>query len=380
MRHVLKVASIIGLGLWVGGCKPSADQASAPGPAPMEVGTMNVVAQPQALQVELPGRSHAFLEAEVRPQVSGIITKRSFTEGGLVAQGESLYQIDPATYQAALVSAEAQKARAVAALASAKARAKRYAELVKTKAISQQDFDEAQAAYQESLASVTVADAAINTAKINLQYTQVLAPISGRIGKSSVTAGALVTANQGQALATIQQLDPINVDIVQSSAQLLSLKARLRQGKLQADDNASVELILEDGSHYGHPGKLRFSEVSVDESTGTVIIRAEFPNPEGILLPGMYVRALVNVGTDPAAILVPQKAITRNAKGQAVAMLVNEQGQVESRVVKTAEVIDHQWRVTEGMTAGETLIVEGLQKIRPGAQVTTKTLSANQAD
>ncbi|MFV0596027.1 efflux RND transporter periplasmic adaptor subunit [Shewanella sp.] len=381
MRQTIKLASVISVALWMAACSPQeekADHAGA-GPQSMEVGVINVAAKPQVIQVELPGRSKAFLEAEVRPQVNGIITKRSFVEGGNVKQGESLYQIDSAPYKAALVSANADLARANASLASAKAKAARYQQLVKTNAISKQDFDEAEAAYKEALASVTVAEAAINTAKINLQYTEVLAPISGRIGKSSVTAGALVTANQSQTLATIQQLDPINVDIAQSSAQLLRLKAKLKQGKLQAVDNADVQLVLEDGTVYGHNGKLRFAEVSVDENTGSVILRAEFPNPDGILLPGMYVRAVLNIGTDPQAIMVPQKAISRNAKGQAVAMVVNDQGVVEAKIVTTAEVIDNQWRITAGLEAGDKLIVEGLQKIRPGAPVTPKVISETQA-
>ncbi|WP_088212809.1 efflux RND transporter periplasmic adaptor subunit [Shewanella sp. Shew256] len=381
MRQTIKLASVISVALWMAACSPQEDKAAQAGAGPqsMEVGVINVAAQPQVIQVELPGRSKAFLEAEVRPQVSGIVTKRSFVEGGHVKQGESLYQIDSAPYKAALVSANADLARANASLASAKAKAARYQQLVKTNAISKQDFDEAEAAYKEALASVTVAEAAINTAKINLEYTEVLAPISGRIGKSSVTAGALVTANQSQTLATIQQLDPINVDIAQSSAQLLRLKAKLQQGKLQAADNADVQLVLEDGTVYGHSGKLQFAEVSVDENTGSVILRAEFPNPDGLLLPGMYVRAVLNTGTDPQAILVPQKAISRNAKGQAVAMVVNDQGVVEAKIVTTAEVIDNQWRITAGLEAGDKLIVEGLQKIRPGAPVTPKVISETQA-
>lgn len=381
MRQTIKLASVISVALWMAACSPQEDKAAQAGAGPqsMEVGVINVAAKPQVIQVELPGRSKAFLEAEVRPQVSGIVTKRSFVEGGHVKQGESLYQIDSAPYKAALVSANADLARANASLASAKAKAARYQQLVKTNAISKQDFDEAEAAYKEALASVTVAEAAINTAKINLEYTEVLAPISGRIGKSSVTAGALLTANQSQTLATIQQLDPINVDIAQSSAQLLRLKAKLQQGKLQAADNADVQLVLEDGTVYGHSGKLQFAEVSVDENTGSVILRAEFPNPDGLLLPGMYVRAVLNTGTDPQAILVPQKAISRNAKGQAVAMVVNDQGVVEAKIVTTAEVIDNQWRITAGLEAGDKLIVEGLQKIRPGAPVTPKVISETQA-
>lgn len=375
MRQTIKLASVISVALWMAACSPQEEQGQAAAPKSVEVGILNVVAQPQLLQVELPGRSKSFLEAEVRPQVSGIITQRSFVEGGNVKQGDSLYQIDSATYKAALVSANADLARANAGLASAKAKAARYQQLVKTNAISKQDFDEADAAYKEALANVTVANAAINTAKINLEYTEVRAPISGRIGKSSVTAGALVTANQSQTLATIQQLDPINVDIAQSSAQLLRLKAKLKLGKLQAADDAAVQLVLEDGSQYQHSGKLKFAEVSVDESTGSVTLRAEFPNPEGTLLPGMYVRAMLNTGVDPQAILVPQKAIARNSKGEATAMVVNDQGQAEMRVVKTAEVINHQWRIVDGLNAGDKLIVEGLQKIRSGAPVTAKVIS-----
>ncbi|GIU44915.1 efflux RND transporter periplasmic adaptor subunit [Shewanella algidipiscicola] len=381
MRQIVKIASVLSVALWITGCeKQEAPSQSAAAAKSLEVGVMQVVAQPQAIQVELPGRSKAFLEAEVRPQVSGIITERSFIEGADVVKGQSLYQIDSATYKAALVSAEADLARANAGLASAKAKAARYQELVKTNAISQQEFDEAEAAYKEALANVTVAKAAINTAQINLEYTQVQAPISGRIGKSSVTAGALVTANQSQTLATIQQLDPINVDIAQSSAQLLRLKAKLKQGSLQAADNADVNLILEDGTPYSHTGTLQFSEVSVDENTGSVTLRAEFPNPDGVLLPGMYVRAVLNTGTDPHAILVPQKAITRNSKGQAIAMVIGAESKVEARVVTTAEVINHQWRIVDGLKVGDQLIVEGLQKIRPGAPVTGKPIDAMQSD
>ncbi|MEL4427188.1 MULTISPECIES: efflux RND transporter periplasmic adaptor subunit [Shewanella] len=379
MRHVLKVASVVSMALWVTACGSETEKATSNQAAPaMEVSVLEVKSAPQALQVQLPGRSIAFLEAEVRPQVNGIILKRSFTEGGDVKQGESLYQIDPSTYKASLQSAKADLARAEAALASAKATQARYQELVKTKYISKEEYDKADASYKEALAAVEVAKAAINTATINVNYTEVQAPISGRIGKSSVTAGALVTANQAQPLATIQQLDPINVDIVQSSTQMLRLKSMLKAGKLQASDDAEVTLLLEDGSTYDHKGRLQFAEVSVDQSTGSVTLRAEFPNPEHTLLPGMYVRAILNTGVDPQAILVPQKAITRSPKGEAVAMLVNGENKVEARVIKTADVINHQWRVTEGLKPGDKLIVEGLQKIRPGMPVTAKPMTANQ--
>ncbi|QYJ75304.1 efflux RND transporter periplasmic adaptor subunit [Shewanella sp. FJAT-52076] len=377
MRQMLKIASAIGMVLWVSACQEDAQQAANQQQMPpMEVGTVQVTAAPQNIMVELPGRSRAFLEAEVRPQVSGIIMERNFVEGREVKEGQSLYKIDDATYKATLESAKADLASAQASLASAKARAARYEKLVKTNAISKQDFDEADAAYKEALARVKVAEAQLHTANINLNYTEVQAPISGRIGKSSVTPGALVTANQGQILATIQQLDPINVDITQSSAQLLALKSKLKAGKLQAADNAEVQLVLEDGTTYEHKGKLQFAEVSVDENTGSVILRAEFPNPDNVLLPGMYVRAMLNTGVDPNAILVPQKAITRNTRGEAVAMVVNAENKVEARTVTTAEVINHQWRITSGLTAGDKLIVEGLQKIRPGAPVTATAAQA----
>lgn len=377
MRQIVKIASFLSVALWITACGQNEDAKQGQGPRNAEVGVIQIKTQSQDIRVELPGRSKAFLEAEVRPQASGIITERTFVEGSDVKKGQSLYQIDSATYKAAVISAEADLARANASLVSAKAKALRFKALIKTNAISEQDFDEADALYKEALANVVVAKAAINTANINLVYTEVKAPISGRISKSSVTAGALVTANQAQTLAKIQQLDPINVDIAQSSAQVLRLKAKLRQGKLQASDNADVQLILEDGTTYAHTGVLRFAEVSVDENTGSVILRAEFPNPDGLLLPGMYVRAVLNAGTDPEAILVPQKAITRNTKGQAVAMIVNSDNKVETRIVTTAEVIDHQWRILDGLAVGDSLIVEGLQKIRPGASVTPVAITAD---
>jgi len=376
MRQIVKIASVLSVALWITACGKKPEQ----GPqerGPMEVGVVTVEAQPQSILVELPGRSKAYLEAEVRPQVSGIIMTRGFVEGKDVEKGQSLYQIDSSTYTAALISAKADLQSAKANLVSAKAKALRFEKLVKLNSISEQDYDEADAAYKAALATVTVAEAAINTAKINLEYTEVRAPIAGRVGKSSVTAGALVTANQTQTLATIQQLDPINIEIAQSSAQMLRLKSKLKQGQLKAADNAGVQLILEDGTTYKHDGVLQFAEVSVNEDTGSVILRAEFPNPDGVLMPGMYVRAVLNTGTDPEAILVPQRAITRNTKGEAVAMVIDAEGKVAARVVTTAEVIDHQWRITDGLTVGDQLIVEGLQKIRPGAAVKAGPLVAD---
>ena len=377
MQHLLKVATVIAAALAITACEPSqANGQKQQGARSVPVNIVEIAVKPQTIQVELPGRSRAYLEAEVRPQVSGIVLSRTFIEGGVVAQGQSLYQIDPSLYDASLVSAKAQLERAQAAEVSTKATAKRFAELIQTKAVSQQDFDHAEAAYLEAKAQVAVAKAAINSAEINLQYTKVEAPISGRIGKSNITPGGLVTANQSGALAKISQLDPINVDIVQSSAQMLRLKSRIASGQLDQPETTDVTLILEDGSQYPHNGKLKFSEVTVDENTGSVTMRAEFANPDGILLPGMFVRTLLTVGTDPNGILVPQKAIGRNPKGEGIAMVVNDQNKVEMRIVTTAESIGHDWLISNGLKAGDKLIVEGLQKIRSGAAVTANVISA----
>ncbi len=376
MNKKLRIATAVSAALWLSGCDMSSHAAQNNQPPPaVPVNVIELKQEAQAITMELPGRSRAYMEAEVRPQVNGIILARSFTEGGIVDEGQSLYQIDDATYKAALISAKAELKRAEAALASTRATAKRFEELVKTRAISQQDYDQANAAYLEAQASVAVAKAAINAAEINLRYTKVQAPISGRISKSNVTPGALVTANQGQALAKISQLDPINVDIAQSSTQMLRLKQRIASGQLHQPETAEVSLILEDGSVYPFKGSMKFAEVTVNETTGAVTLRAEFPNPDGILLPGMFVRTIVTVGTDPEAILVPQKAISRTPRGEAMAMVVNKENQVEARMVETAEAIDHQWRITAGLEEGDKVVVEGLQKIRPGAKVTATVLS-----
>ncbi|QDF65341.1 efflux RND transporter periplasmic adaptor subunit [Shewanella sp. SNU WT4] len=380
MRHMLKIVSVITAALWITACNSEAEGPKAnAGPQGVPVNVVKVTTQAQDIMMELPGRSRAFMQAEVRPQVSGIIEARSFVEGGLVTVGQSLYQIDPSTYEAALVSAKADLARAEAMEVSTKATAARFQKLVKTNAISDQDFDQAKASYLEAKASVAIANAAINNAEINLAYTKMAAPISGRIGKSNVTPGALVTANQSQALAQISQLDPINVDIVQSSTQMLRLNSRIASGQLLQPETTAVRLVLEDGTPYPHQGKLQFSEVTVDENTGSVSMRAEFPNPDGILLPGMFVRTTMTVGNDPKAILVPQKGVTRNPKGQGLAMVVGADNKVEARIVTTAEVINNQWLVTSGLQDGDLVIVEGLQKVRPGATAIPQIVS-NTAD
>ncbi|ELB2879558.1 multidrug efflux RND transporter periplasmic adaptor subunit VmeA [Vibrio parahaemolyticus] len=375
MRRRTTLSLLIASSLFMAGCQPSqegTEQGGGAAPA-TEVNALTVEPVRQALTVELPGRSRAFKEAEVRPQVTGIISERNFVEGGVVEKGQSLYQIDDSSFQADLLSAEAELIRAQASEESTFATVKRYRALITKKSISQQDLDEAEAAYKEAKAQVLVAKAKINTAKINLTYTRVKAPISGVISKSNVTAGALVTANQADKLTTIQQLDPINVDIVQSSAQLLRLKAALSQGHMQEDQSAQVALTLEDGSTYEHKGTMKFTEVNVDESTGSVTLRAEFPNPDGLLLPGMFVRATVITGVDPSAILIPQNTVTRDATGKASVMTVSADNTVAITPVITAEVIDNQWRIIDGLKAGDQVITAGLQKVRPGSPVTIQT-------
>ncbi|EMP4111820.1 multidrug efflux RND transporter periplasmic adaptor subunit VmeA [Vibrio parahaemolyticus] len=375
MRRRTTLSLLIASSLFMAGCQPSqegTEQGGGAAPA-TEVNVLTVEPVRQALTVELPGRSRAFKEAEVRPQVTGIISERNFVEGGVVEKGQSLYQIDDSSFQADLLSAEAELIRAQASEESTFATVKRYRALITKKSISQQALDEAEAAYKEAKAQVLVAKAKINTAKINLTYTRVKAPISGVISKSNVTAGALVTANQADKLTTIQQLDPINVDIVQSSAQLLRLKAALSQGHMQEDQSAQVALTLEDSSTYEHKGTMKFTEVNVDESTGSVTLRAEFPNPDGLLLPGMFVRATVITGVDPSAILIPQNTVTRDATGKASVMTVSADNTVAITPVITAEVIDNQWRIIDGLKAGDQVITTGLQKVRPGSPVTIQT-------
>lgn len=350
----------------LGGCEqPAAPSASPP---PADVSVFEVQPQRLAISTELAGRTAAYQVADVRPQVSGIIQRRLFTEGSEVKAGMPLYQIDAATYQAAWNSARATLAKAQAMLLTTQPKVARYKALLAVEGVSQQDYDDAQAAQQQALADVESAKAAVEAARINLQYTQVLAPISGRIGKSSVTAGALVTAEQAAALTSVSQLDPIYVDVTQSSTDLLRLKRDLAQGQLKqvAANQASVKLILEDGSAYALPGRLQFSDVTVDENTGAVTVRAVFPNPKQQLLPGMYVRAVLEQGVDEHAMLVPQKGITRNAQGQATALLLGADGKVQARDLQTAGTVGDQWRVVGGLSAGERVIVEGVQKVRVG--------------
>lgn len=337
--------------------------------------TVHVVeSAPLAVTTELPGRTSAFRIAEVRPQVSGIVLKRNFTEGSDVEAGQSLYQIDPATYQADYDSAKGELAKSEAAAAIAHLTVKRYVPLVGTKYISQQEYDQAIADARQADASVIAAKAAIESARINLAYTKVTSPISGRIGKSSVTEGALVTNGQATALATVQQLDPIYVDVTQSSNDFMRLKQSIAQGSLHKDNTSStVELVMENGQSYPLKGTLQFSDVTVDESTGSITLRAVFPNPQHTLLPGMFVRAGVDEGVQPNAILVPQQGVTRTPRGDATVMVVNDKSQVEARPVVAVQAIGDKWLISEGLQSGDKVIVSGLQKARPGVQVKATT-------
>lgn len=329
--------------------------------------SVHVVSQaPISVTTELPGRTSAFRVAEVRPQVDGIILHRNFVEGSDIQAGESLYQIDPATYQAAWDSAKSDEAKAEAAATIAHLTVKRYAPLLGTQYVSRQDYDQAVANARQADAAVLAAKAAVESARINLAYTKVSSPISGRIGKSNVTEGALVTNGQSSALATVQQLDPIYVDVTQSSSDFM----RLKQESLQrGSDTKSVQLVMENGQPYPLKGSLQFSDVTVDESTGSITLRAIFPNPQHTLLPGMFVRARIDEGVDPQAILVPQQGVTRTPRGDATVLLVNDKNQVEPRTVVATQAIGDKWLIASGLKPGDKVIVSGLQKVRPGVTV-----------
>lgn len=366
------------------GCNPSAAPAGPGGmpPAgPAEVGVVTLQARPVTLSSELPGRTVSTVVAEVRPQVAGIVRERLFTEGADVKAGQVLYRIDPASYQAAVDSARAALAKARANVDTLRPKAARYAELAEIKAVAQQDTDDALAALRQAEADVASARAALDSAAINLAYTRVTAPVSGRIGKSAVTPGALVTAGQATALATVQQVDPIYVDLTQSSADALRLKRAFEAGQIrQAGRNqAAVTLILEDGSRYAREGRLQFTDITVNEGTGTVALRAVFPNPKGDLLPGMYVRAVLEEGVAEKAVLVPQRGVSRNVKGEATALVVGAGNKVEQRVLAVGRPVGDSWLVNDGLAAGEKVIVEGSQKARPDAVVTPVSIDAKVA-
>lgn len=362
LRNSSVFAILIGL---LTGCSEPAPQAlTAPGLP--EVGVYQVQSQSLTQVTELPGRTTDFRQAEIRPQVSGILQKRHFTEGQQVAAGELLYQIDPAPYQAALATAEANLSRAQAAATNAEQRLKRLQGLLASQVVSQQDVDDARATLLQAAAEVQAATAQRQVAQINLNYTRITAPIAGQIGRSLVTEGALLTANQSEVLATIRQLEPIYVDLTQSSSELLQLRRQIQHDGQQV---VSVSLELEDGSQYPAQGELQFSEASVDPSTGMVTLRAVFPNPDGLLLPGMFVRASLTQAGQTNALLVPQAAVKRLPKGATQVLVVNNQQQVEARQVTLGRSYQQYWVVQEGLAAGEQVIVAGLQKVQPGAQV-----------
>jgi len=364
-----RTAALITAAALAAGCSPSTTEAPGAHSAPVaEVGVFKVAPEALHITTELPGRTAAFQVAEVRPQVSGLIQKRLFVEGADVKAGVALYQIDAASYQAAYNSAKAALAKAKANLMTSGPKVARYKDLVAIEGVSRQDYDDAVAANEQAKADVESAAAALEQASINLRYTHVDAPISGRISRSAVTPGALVTANQSAALTTVQQLDPIYVDVTQSSEDMLRLKRELESGGLkQAGGQARVTLLLSDGSKYAESGKLQFSDVTVDTGTGNVTLRALFPNPKHDLLPGMFVRAVVESGVNEQAIAVPQQGVTRNAKGEATALVLNKEGKVEQRTLVTGGTMGDRWLVKSGLNAGDLLIVEGVQKVKPGA-------------
>jgi membrane fusion protein (multidrug efflux system) len=336
-----------------------------------EVATVTIAREKVLLTTELPGRTSPFRIAEIRPQVNGLVLKRLFTEGSDVKGGQELYQIDPAPFQAALDNAMAALGRSEASLPSTRLRVDRYKQALADKAVSQQDYDDADAALKQATADVQYFKAMVETARINLGYAHVVSPISGRIGTSTVTDGAIVTAYQPMSLATIQQLDPIYVDVPQSTTELLRLKERLEAGHLNRDgtNQNQVQLILEDGTAYPLEGALQFRDVSVDPTTGSVILRMVFPNPNGVLLPGMFVRAVVKEGVNEQAIMVPQQAVSRDPKGNPVTLIVGADGKVAQRILVVDRTVGDQWLVSSGLAPGDRVIAEGMQKVRPGAAV-----------
>lgn len=366
-------------GLWLIGCDRRLE--AQPAPQVPEVATVTIQPQRVELTTELPGRTSAYRVAEIRPQVNGIIQKRLFQEGSDVKAGQLLYQIDPAPFQVAHNSAKASLGKSQANLPSIKLRVERYQELLMDKAVSQQDYDDAAAAMEQARADIEYWRAAVEAARINLGYTRVTAPISGRVGRSSVTDGALVTAYQPLSLATIQQLDPIYVDVTQSSADLLRLKRNFETGRLSTHgkDQRNVQLLLEDGTPYPLAGALQFRDVTVDSTTGSYALRIVVPNPENLLLPGMFVRAVVQEGVAEKAILAPQQGVSRTPKGDPVALVVDESGTVRQRVLTLNRAIGDKWLISSGLSAGERVVVEGMLNVRPGAVVKVVSLDGRQA-
>lgn len=363
----LASAALVLTALATTGCDKQ--EAAPPAPPPAAVTVVTLKTQPITLTRELVGRVNPFLIAEVRPQVGGIVKARLFTEGSLVKAGQPLYQLDDATYQAGQASARASLARAQATLKSAQLTARRSSELVEIDAVSRQDHENAMAALAQAQADVAASQAALQGSSVTLNFARITSPIAGRIGKSSVTPGALVTANQAAPLATVQQLDKVYVDLTQSNTELLQLRKELAAGTLAPVNDVPVKVLLEDGTPYPHGGRLTFSDVSVDPTTGSFALRVTVPNPDNILLPGTYVRAQLGTGVRQQGLLVPQQGIARDPKGNASAMVVNQQGKVEVRAVQASRTIGDKWLIDAGLVAGDRVVIEGLQKIGPGAPV-----------
>lgn len=375
-----KRASLVALSIALAACGQQGDQAQqGAAPPPTAVSFVTMREEPVALTTELPGRTAAFETSEVRPQVNGLIRARLFTEGDFVRQGQALYRIDPAPYEAQVASARAALARSRSTIASTAALARRYGELVRINAISRQEYENAVATASQARADVAAQQAALSTAQIDLARTTIRAPISGRIGRSVSTTGALVTASQAEPLATIQRLDPIYVDIQQSSADLLRLRERMLTGELSSGSSARVRLKLETGTTYGEVGTLRFADVTVDSTTGSQTIRAVFPNARGLLLPGMFVRAELVQGVQGRAILVPQRAVGRDERGRATVMVVGQGNKADMRIIQTSQTQGDSWVVTAGLRPGDRVIVEGGMMLRPGMVVNPSPARANRA-
>lgn len=384
MRTVLRRFPV-GCALAVAAILAGCNQQKAPAGAgaarpPQQVGVVTLRPQSVAITAELPGRITPYLTAEIRPQVAGIIRDRVFKEGGEVKQGDVLYQIDPAPYQAAYESAIAQLTRAEAAVPNAQAQLERYQILARTNAVTEQQVDQATATLAQAKADVAAGQANLTTARINLNYTKITAPISGLIGKSSLNAGALVTASQATALATIRQIDPIYIDLTASSASFLRFRKAIQSGALRGDAaSVPVKLILEDGSTYDQEGKLEFADISIDEATSTFTMRAVFPNKDRLLLPGMYARAVLQEGVAVGSFMLPQQGVTRNNKGEAVAMFVTKDNKIEQRVIGVRRAIGASWLVDRGVSDGDRLVVEGTLKVRPGQDVAAVDVTVDPA-
>ncbi|WP_051219916.1 efflux RND transporter periplasmic adaptor subunit [Rheinheimera baltica] len=376
MREKMKLVAASAMALLLLACSEPQSTGAGAGARVPEVEVVVLAKTSLAITTELPGRTTDFRQAQIRPQVNGILQQRLFTEGQQVAAGQVLYKIDAAPYEAAYANAKANLASSKALAHNARLKVERFKGLLGSKAVSQQDYDDAQAALMQADAAVASSEAALQSAQINLNYTNIKAPIAGQIGRSEVTEGALLTANQAQVLATIRQLNPIYVDLAQSSSALLKLKKQLPG---EAKDTVSVELLLDDGSTYAQQGSLQFSEVHVDPSTSMVTLRAVFPNDNANLLPGMFVRARLQHGMDNNALLVPQVAVSRTPKGEASVMIVNDNNIVEARSIEVGRAVGQHWQVLSGLNAKEQVIVSGLQKVRPGAQVTVVNSSAKTA-